>query len=171
MPHSHPEGKAWAADIYAVVKPKVVVDIGPGAGMWWDALYPRFNSFFIGVEIWEPYITTYRLDSKYNQIIVQDAREFVDNHNPLLPNSGLFVLGDVLEHMPETDAVKMLLTLGMTNAHVLVSVPIHHYEQGELEGNPHEAHLWYPTHEWAMDVLKPEAYTKGDVVGTYWSAP
>lgn len=167
MPHSHPFGKDWAADIYSVVKPQVVIDIGPGAGMWSDALRPRHRAHWIGVEIWEPYVEKYGLRAKYDDIVIADARDY--DYEPVMTT--LVILGDVLEHMTQDEAVGVLQKFATTRTHILVSVPVVHYEQGALEGNPYETHLWHPTHEWAMDTLKPDAFVKGDVVGAYWSAP
>ena len=171
MPHSSYEGKEWAADIFAVVKPKLVLDIGPGAGTWHDVLSPRHRTFWLGVEIWEPYIAAYGLLEKYNRVIVSDVRTYLESVTHSITKPELVIFGDVLEHMPQEDAEMCLQKTATTQSHILVSVPINHYEQGEMEGNPHEAHLWYPTHEWAMDFLKPDAHTRGDIVGTYWSAP
>jgi hypothetical protein len=169
MPHSHPYGKDWAADIYAVVHPEAVIDIGPGAGMWSDALRPRHRSHWTGVEIWEPYVESYNLREKYDDIVIGDVRDY--DYDRGADRITLVILGDVLEHMTQDEAVGVLQKFATTRTHILVSVPIVHYEQGALEGNPHETHLWHPTHEWAMDTMKPDAYVKGDVVGAYWSAP
>lgn len=38
---SHPFGKDWAADLYAVLRPDNVVDIGAGSGTWAKALRHR----------------------------------------------------------------------------------------------------------------------------------
>ena len=169
MPHSHPYGKAWAADIYAVVKPLRVIDVGPGAGMWSDAFRPRWRSRWVGVEIWEPYVDKYGLREKYDDIVIEDARKYLVQEAP--SKETLVILGDVLEHMPQDEAEELLRILKVNGCHRLVSVPIVHYEQGALEGNPHETHLWHPTHEWAMETLHPDAGVKGDIVGAYWSAP
>lgn len=162
-------GKSWAADIYAVVKPHRVIDIGPGAGMWSDALRPRHPARWTGVEIWEPYVDKYGLREKYDEIVIADGREYIFREVP--GNTSLVIMGDVLEHMPQRDAERIIEYLWDLRCHILVSVPIIHYEQGALEGNPHETHVWHPTHEWVLDTLRPNAWVKGDVVGAYWSAP
>ena len=166
MPHSHPFGKEWAADLFAVAQPKRILDIGAGAGMWVDALRHRAPEpqHWIAVEVWEPYIEKYALASKYDEIINTDVR-FIT-----LPDIDLVIAGDVLEHIPEAEAVVLVERMKWHARHVLISVPVVHYEQGALEGNPHETHLWHPTHEWAMDVLRPSAWVKGDIVGAYWLA-
>lgn len=165
MPHSHPHGKAWASKPYCDLQPSTVIDIGPGAGMWSDALRPHWRSIWTGVEIWEPYIEKYGLRSKYDDIVVLDARAFV-----VPDGTGLVIAGDVLEHIPQSDAEYLIAAWSRVVDALLISVPVVHYEQGALEGNPHETHLWHPTHEWAMDVLSPDEYTVGEVVGAYWKA-
>lgn len=168
MPHSHPHGKTWAADLFAVTRPVRVTDLGAGAGMWRDAFQGRGRARWVAVEKWEPYVARYRLAERYDDVVVADARDYVAENPPYGPGD-LLIAGDVLEHMPQIDAEALLRRC--TFGHTLVSVPVIHYEQGALEGNPHEAHLWHPTHEWAMDVLRPDAYTLGEVVGAYWRAP
>lgn len=170
MPHSHPFGKDWAADLYAVVKPHHVIDVGPGAGMWADVLRPRHACRWTGVEIWEPYVEKYGLDEKYDKIIIADARTYFWEQGVVLSDT-LVIMGDVLEHVKQREAERIIEYLWDMGCHILVSVPIIHYEQGELEGNPHETHLWHPTHEWAMETIRPNAWVVGDVVGAYWSAP
>lgn len=166
MPHSHPFGKEWAADYYRQAMPKQVFDLGPGAGMWSDALRPVYRSTWYGIEIWEPYVTSYELASKYDSILIADAFDYIMETQ--LPDKSLVIAGDILEHMPEAKAWELLTALDTQADWVLVSVPIIHYEQGPLEGNPYETHVWHPTHEWVMDVMKPTAFAVGEVVGAYW---
>ena len=164
MPHSHPFGKEWAGDLFAVARPRSVLDVGAGAGMWIDALAHRAPGpqHWTALEVWEPYISQFRLTERYSAVLLDDAR------SARLPDVDLAIAGDVLEHMERSDSEVLLERLLHHARHVLVSVPIIHYEQGALEGNPYETHVWHPTHEWAMDVLRPDAWVKGDVVGAYW---
>ena len=164
MPHSHPFGKAWAGDLFAVTRPTTVLDIGAGAGMWVHALRHRAPEpqHWTALEVWEPYIDAYGLSMHYNMVIVGDVR------TTSLPDVDLAIAGDVLEHMSQLDAELLVERLLHHARNVLVSVPVIHYEQGALEGNPYEEHLWHPTHEWAMEVLRPDAHVVGDVVGAYW---
>ena len=166
MPHSHPFGKEWAQSHYRKANPANVFDIGPGAGMWSTALRYINHAVWYGLEIWEPYIETYDLLHKYDAILMGDAYDYF--MESALPHRSLVIAGDVLEHMEEARAWELLTALDTQADWLLVSVPVVHYEQGSLEGNPYETHLWHPTHEWAMDVVKPTDYAVGDVVGVYW---
>lgn len=165
MPHSHPFGKSWAGDLFAASRAGSVLDVGAGAGMWHDFLHRRgaVPQWWTAVEVWEPYIDQFRLRERYDEVIVGDARTVA-----IPAELDLAIAGDVLEHMPQSEAEVLLDRLMRHSTHVLISVPVIHYEQGALEGNPFEVHLWHPTHEWAMDVLRPSAHVVGDVVGAYW---
>ena len=78
--------------------PLTVLDIGPGVGTYAKLLAGPDVSGLIGLEIWEPYVQTYRLREYYDEIIIGDAR-LVD-----LPQADVVILGDVAEHMTEVEA-------------------------------------------------------------------
>lgn len=51
-------------------------------------------------------------------------------------------MGDVAEHMSEPEALALWRRASQAARHaVLLSIPIVHYPQGHLEGNPHEHHV------------------------------
>jgi hypothetical protein len=52
----------------------------------------------------------------------------------------LVILGDVLEHMPEDDAVELWKVISKQARHALISIPIGHHPQGAWGGNPYEIH-------------------------------
>lgn len=170
MPTSSWDGRKWVTDRFAEVQPTVthVIDVGPGEGtysvlgrhlVWW--------AWWIGVEIFEPYVDRFLLGQKYNQISVRDIRDW---RTPV-PNS-LVIFGDVLEHMPREDAVKVLEWWKQYADHIFVSVPIVESIQGSCFGNDHEAHV----HQWSFDemweVLQDHEGTlegfKGVEVGRWW---
>jgi len=139
MPMSSAEGKEWTRErirLLADQGPVSVVDVGPGVGTYAKLLAGPEVSRLTGVEIWEPYVHTYRLRQYYDEIIVGDARQ-VD-----FPATDVVILGDVAEHMSEDEALA-LWDKSATAARraVYLSIPIIHYEQGSIEGNPHEHHV------------------------------
>ncbi len=139
MPMSSAEGKDWTRErVLALAHdhPLAVLDIGPGVGTYAKLLAGPEVGRITGVEIWEPYVTTYRLHDYYDEVIVGDARE-VD-----LPSADVVILGDVAEHMTEEDALA-LWDRAATAAQraVYLSIPVVHYPQGHIEGNPHEHHV------------------------------
>ncbi len=142
MPTSDSEGKAWSLERFLAVRPDTVCDIGPGAGTYAHLMRPRHHGvWWTAVEIHQPYLDRYDLPAHYDELHVLDAREAPEH----LWTRDLVIAGDVLEHMPREDAVALLERIARAGArHVLVSVPIVHAPQGEVDGNPHEAHV----HHW-----------------------
>ena len=146
MPLSSAEGKTWTKErILALAGdgPLSVLDIGPGVGTYAKLLAGPEVGRLTGVEIWEPYVHTYRLHDYYDEIIVGDARE-VD-----LPAADVVILGDVAEHMDADDALRLWQrAAAAAQKAVYLSIPIVHYPQGEIEGNPHEHHV---VEDWGHD--------------------
>lgn len=140
MPQSSAEGKAWTKDrieaLAREVGPLRVLDIGPGVGTYAKLLAGPAVAHITGLEIWEPYVHTYRLRDYYDEIVVGDAR------TTDLPEVDVIVMGDVAEHMVEPEAVELWRRAGEAARHaVYLSIPIVHYPQGHIEGNPHEHHV------------------------------
>ena len=83
------------------------------------------------------------------------------------------IFGDVLEHVERDDAVALLLRAEAARAwNILVSVTMVDSPQGEVDGNPHEAHL----HQWDADDMdavlaglggKVETF-RGGTLGCWW---
>ncbi len=169
MPWSHTEGKKWLCDEYCRMKPETVVDIGPGAGMYANWFRPMHQAHWTGVEVWEPYVSAYALNDKYDELILGDAREVE------LPEADLYIAGDVLEHMSKDDALALIEKMKAKAKHLFVSVPIIEYHQGALEGNPYEEHVYHWGFDEMTDVIRGDGVAgnwKGEVIGAYhWIAP
>jgi len=136
---SSAEGKDWTRDrVQALAEdgPVTVLDIGPGVGTYAKLLAGPAVSRLTGIEIWEPYVTTYRLHDYYDEVILGDAR-LVD-----WPSADVVIMGDVAEHMTVPEA-QILWDKALTSAQraIYLSIPIVPYPQGHLEGNPHEHHV------------------------------
>jgi len=167
MPMSSDEGKGWIHDrigLLAASRPVAVLDIGPGVGTYAKLLKDLPIERITGIEIYEPYVHTYRLRTYYDEIIVADARE-AD-----FPAVDVVILGDVAEHMSEDDALRLWdKARAAAKQAVYLSIPVVHYPQGEIEGNPHEVHI---VDDWDHDrILKTfegigECWT-GTEVGVY----
>jgi hypothetical protein len=159
MPMSSAEGKDWTRDrIHALAAdgPVTVLDIGPGVGTYAKLLAGPQVARLTGVEIFEPYVHTYRLREYYDEIIIGDAR-IVD-----LPEADVVILGDVAEHMSAEDALALWERAGQAARRaVYLSIPIVHYPQGEIEGNPHEHHV---VEDWEHDSVL-EAFPG---IGSWW---
>lgn len=172
MPLSSAEGKDWIHSHVAELTrsgPVSVVDIGPGVGTYAKLLKDLPIDTIVGIEAWAPYVTTYRLHDHYDEIVVGDARTVA------LPPTDVVILGDVIEHMTRDQALELWARAcdAATRA-VYLSIPIVHYPQHEIEGNPFELHVeedW--SHEQVLDAFAGiGAWWTGSEVGVYeWLRP
>ncbi|WP_171110628.1 MULTISPECIES: class I SAM-dependent methyltransferase [unclassified Streptomyces] len=164
MPVSHHEGRGWVAERLAATRPSLVIDVGPGEGIYSMLMRPYTpGARWECVEIWEPYVDEFDLTAKYDQVHVGDVRDFA------FPDSGYTaLLGDVVEHLPEPDGRRLLADLKQRADHLMVSVPIVHIEQGAVHGNPHEAHLYHWSWEEMDELMDRCDAFRGDVLGRWW---
>ncbi|WP_026575832.1 class I SAM-dependent methyltransferase [Bacillus sp. UNC438CL73TsuS30] len=141
MPVSLNEGKEW---IQSIVKKLVtqcqfnsILDVGVGAGTYSNLLRSSLPQMeFIGVEIWEPYISQYDLTNKYHHIIKEDIRKYTPEKQ-----YAFTFLGDVLEHMTKEEAIDVYQKLLHNSEFVIISIPIVRCPQGPYAGNPYETHV------------------------------
>mgnify|MGYP003563409188 CR=1 FL=1 len=140
MPYSAGENRSFVRDFVVENKIGSVLDVGPGAGMYADMFsdLPFALKRIDAIEIWEPYIDRFNLQSKYDLTIVGDVR---DNITWETGKWDLIIFGDVLEHMTEDEALSVWTKASYVADWGLISVPIIHYPQGEAEGNPYERHV------------------------------
>lgn len=164
MPFSAKQNRLWAAKHVVAARPRLILDIGPGAGAYSELLRPLLpHTAFHGIEAWEPYIDKYDLLTKYDAITVADIREYQ------FPRGDYTViLGDVLEHMPEADGRALIATIKAHAKHLLLSVPVLHKEQGATFGNPYERHVRH-WHASELNKLMPGCPSAiGNVLARYW---
>lgn len=166
MGTSHPETKAWVVDRIIASGAQSVLDVGAGAGNWLDHL--RAGGYTGGVdavEVWEPYVREFRLTRRYGQVFMEDIRTWVP------PRAyDVVIFGDVLEHMTKHDAQALWLQWWGWAKHAAIAIPIVHYCQGALAGNPYEEHV---KDDWShLEVLESfdgitdaQAFT---ITGAYW---
>lgn len=118
-------------------EPMTILDVGPGAGQWYDLLRPWFpQARFQAIEIFEPYVERYKLRKKYKEVFVGDAR-LIDWGEYM--GWDLVIFGDVIEHMEKADAV--LLVGKLLRRYALISIPIGPCPQDGTDENPHEEHV------------------------------
>lgn len=164
MPTSTYDGRGWAYNRLADSKAETVIDVGAGEGtysilarhlIWWAEWY--------AVEVHFPYVERFMLGEKYDHVVVTDIRYW----RPELTNY-LVIFGDVIEHLKYEDALDVLKFHLDRADEIMVSVPIVDSPQGEVQGNPHEAHL----HQWTfeeMESLLPGCESfRGVQVGRFW---
>ena len=154
------EGKDWIYRHVAALAasgPVSVLDIGPGVGTYAKLLADLPIARMTGVEVWEPYVTTYRLREYYDEIIIGDAR-VVD-----LPVSDVVILGDIVEHMTRAEARELWDRCARAGRRaVFLSIPIVHYPQAEIEGNPFEVHV---EEDWSHEMV----LASFEGIGAWWS--
>jgi len=148
MPWSSDEGKAQVRKWVEHLRPRSVLDVGPGAGAYAKLLAGLDVEQMIALEIFEPYIERFGLRQLYDEVIVGDARRL------RYPEVDLVIFGDVLEHMTQREAqlcwreAESCARLG-----AIISIPVIPYPQGECEGNQHEAHLHTWDHEQVLSTF------------------
>ena len=167
MPMSSEEGKSWIRDRVAALAaehPVSVLDVGPGVGTYARLLAGLPLERITGLEVWEPYVRTYHLDRFYDEIIIGDARVTE------LPKADVVILGDVVEHMSRAEGLQLWQRCGAAARRaVFLSIPIVHYPQHEIEGNPFEVHV---EEDWSHESVLSSfggisAWWQGSEVGVY----
>jgi 2-polyprenyl-3-methyl-5-hydroxy-6-metoxy-1,4-benzoquinol methylase len=137
MGYSDPENKPWALEKIKEINPKTVLDCGAGAGTYLDLIKANlgYKTIVVGVEAWNPYIIKYDLEDRYDILYPIDIRDMASFQYDLV------ILGDILEHMPESDAIMLWNRISEEAKYALISIPIIHYEQGAINDNPYEVHV------------------------------
>jgi 2-polyprenyl-3-methyl-5-hydroxy-6-metoxy-1,4-benzoquinol methylase len=134
---SNPENKPWIQEKIKELNPSKILDVGAGAGIYLDITRNALGDSVIvdAIEVWNPYIEYFNLRNRYNNVYELDVREFKDF------NYDLVVFGDVLEHMSEEDALKVWKRVSTNAKYAIISIPIIHYHQDAINGNPYEVHV------------------------------
>lgn len=182
MASSYKEGKNITAGWLTQIKPETALDIGPGCGTYWalcNGLYGKWLGedfpdykgkppLMVAIEAYYPYIEKFKLNDKYNQVIVSDARYF-DFGGYSDKQFDVAFLGDVLEHMTKTEALLLFGSVRRVAKNVIVSLPIVNFPQGAILGNPFEVHVkedW--THDEFVETFgTPAEYHAGKDIGVY----
>jgi hypothetical protein len=136
MPFSDRAGDGFFLQTANQIRPRTVLDVGPGAGKYADLAAQMNNPpRMYGLEIWEPYVHQFDLLRKYHTVWVGDVRQWTDFEFDLV------LFGDVLEHMTRDESLAVWEMASHQARWGLISVPIIHYPQGAEFGNPHEVHV------------------------------
>lgn len=136
MGTSDPANKPWIKQKIAELNPKTVLDVGAGQGVYLDICKSiRPDIHVTGIEVWLPYIEQFNLANRYDTLIKRDIRHNTDW------NYDLVIFGDVLEHMTTEEAVQCYNNARESGANIILSLPIIHYHQDAINGNPYEKHV------------------------------
>jgi hypothetical protein len=184
MASSYTEGKREIVHFLEQIKPKTVLDVGPGCGTYWAVLNKKYGDWLGGnakdwvdytgerphmmaVEAYYPYVTKYSLKDKYDEVAIADIRYF---NWDMLSEKDLVIFGDILEHLTEKEAKSMFFEATLVAKNIIISLPIIHFPQGAIDGNPFEIHKeedW--THERVLKVFgEPHEFVVGASIGVYW---
>jgi phospholipid N-methyltransferase len=168
-----PEIAAWFKDHESLIDR--VIDIGAGSGTYVKLVKQEFNickdSLWTAIEAWEPYISEFKLNSLYDQVINVDARTLNWDE---LGKFSVAIAGDVLEHMTKQEAIQLVEKI-LENCKVLIiSIPIIYMPQDEINGNPFEIHVkpdW--SHDEVLETWKDKIksfYRKSpkSKIAVYW---
>ena len=167
MGTSHPESRGWSVRKIRECSASTILDVGAGSGTYFDALmkngYTRAR--IDALEVWQPYIDKFDLKKKYSNVYTSDVRDWNDFSYDVV------IFGDILEHMSKEDAIKVWDRVSKQAGYALIAIPIIHYHQGEIDGNPYEEHIkddW--SHEEVMSTFSGIVDSwQGNVVGAYWA--
>lgn len=163
------ENKDAAAKWIKSLRPKTVLDVGAGMGIY-SIMAKKRGQHWTALEVFAPYVNMFNLQSRYEQIIIADARYV--NYDKL----GMFdlsIAADMLEHMPKHHAIEVLFNLYDHSKHLLVCFPtVHHEQHAGFEGNEFETHIDHWTVEEMSALLdKHDVEYKtviGDVLAYYF---
>ena len=166
MGTSHPETKPFIIAMLQDKGVRSILDVGAGSGTYADALRDAgWQGTIDAIEVWQPYIDEFDLASKYDNVYDIDAR---DHHSF---DYDLVIFGDVLEHMPEADAVALWGCVSRQARAAVIAIPIIHYHQPAINGNPYEEHV---TEDWTPEKVVGAfpgigAMFIGEITGAFWA--
>lgn len=137
MGYSDPTNKPWTQEKIKELNPKTVLDVGAGQGVYLDLIRSSMgNDVEVhAVEVWQPYIDQFNLTNRYNRLYAMDVRSMENFEYDLV------ILGDILEHMSESEAIKLWDKISKQAKYAIISIPIIHYHQDAINGNPYEVHV------------------------------
>lgn len=140
---SDPTNKPYAEELINKLKPKTVIDVGAGAGIYAEITRRASPEAYItAIEAWYPYIEQFDLKNKYDEVINMDVRQVQSF------NVDLVIFGDVIEHMSKSEAQDLWARVAKDAKYAIISIPIVHWHQDAINGNPYEVHI---EEDWSAD--------------------
>lgn len=166
MPGSIDEGKDETIAWIKKIDPETIMDVGAGMGTYARLIHDnKILSKIDAIEVWQPYIDYFKLNKMYNNVYSTDARQWFQWDYDLV------ILGDILEHMKKEDAVDLWERISKTARNAVISIPIVHYPQGHVHGNPYEEHV---KDDWTIEEVLESfegitSHTAYDTVGVFYA--
>lgn len=154
-----------------------VLDIGAGSGTYIGLIKEENNvcqdAKWVAIEAWQPYIDKFNLANRYHEVIHDDIKKI---DLSILEKFSVAVAGDILEHMSKDDAISVVDNV-LNNCDILIiSIPIIHMPQDEINGNPFEIHVkddWSHDevlHTWKHFIKNFYIKNHRSKIGVYWLA-
>lgn len=154
MPGSSTKGKNIIQDWFNNLPIQAVMDVGPGWGTY-STLLRDPQQLWHAVEIHAPYVEQFQLANLYDEIFIADIRDFVPARR-----YDVIICGDILEHMANEEAVKVLDKLFNFADHIIVSLPLDAETNappgtGDVDwNNPYELHVGKWSHQLFVDAIQ-----------------
>lgn len=157
MPTSYHGYITDVIDLVKMIKPKSILDVGVGFGKW-GSLFREYLDIMPGrvfpgdwqiridgVEVFKKYLDQYKhLSAIYSRLSLGNICEVAES----IDSYDLIFASDVIEHIPKSDVYPLVERLKKKSNEIVFIVPIGvaWAKQGELYGNPNEAHVsvWEP---------------------------
>lgn len=173
MPLSRPELIAPICNIMLAGRPKAILDVGMGAGVYGflarqyvDLWFrgggeQREDCLIDGIDVFSGYVGSLQRRI-YNTITIGDAMQVVPNITRLYD---MILLVDVIEHLSKDDGVKLVGLLRHClekSGGIVLTTPRDFREQGPVFGNDHERHLSHWTAKDLHDLGAYEYYIVSD---------
>ena len=164
--------------ILETLKPRSVLDLGMGAGVYGMALKQgNPDIVMIGWDAWWPYLAGEIAQKFYDVRINAPISRWLDRTVRQLEE--LTICMDVIEHLEKPDALALMDELcgwyvAVAECCAIISTPLFDYKQGPMGGNPLEEHkCWFTEEEitgrgWKL--LFKEAHTSWDGQTGYMGA-
>ena len=149
MPTSYPENISSIVCLIRHLKPKSVLDIGPGFGkygllcreyldIWnkWTYSKDKWDIKIDALEAFPKYITPVH-KYIYDNIYIGDAIRLIPN---LKSKYDLTLLIDVFEHFTKQEGKQLISDLKKKSKSIFIAIPKKPGRQSEVAGNKYEAH-------------------------------
>lgn len=139
MPYSDVRFDKKTSSIIQNLKPKTVLDVGPGAGKYGHMIRKIDKDIRLeAVEIDKSYVDEFKLRTIYDKVHVTSIQKFIDKHHE--DSYDLVIFGDVIEHLKKSEGVDALNFFVYRSKNIIVQWP-HAYLQNSWEGHAHESHI------------------------------